>query len=364
MAAETRGSIYTTSTGVGIRWPEAGKRKFKSGFKTRTEARRWFNDNVAPRLRTGAPSAEITFDAFCDIFLERHGATIAKRTKGTLEERLAPARDQFGDWTLAELEGAADDVAAWRASLSDTSRYRLTSALRQALGAAVRWRYIGRNPAVDAGRNPQPRAVELRPFDGADEIDVIDREMDELNGAAVVFGAETGLRPEEWIAMERRDVDRVGRAVAVQRKFASGELRRYTKTERSRRRVPLTDRALAALERVPPRLDTPLQFPATQGGYIDLDNWRSRDWYDALDAAGIERRGPYHLRHTFATEALAAGISVFELSRLMGTSIAMIDRTYGHLARDSEDAIRARLNARGDRDGVEMASASDGGGEA
>ena len=38
----------------------------------------------------------------------------------------------------------------------------------------------------------------------------------------------------------------------------------------------------------------------------------------ALDAAGIVRRGPYHLRHTFATEALAAGVSIFELSRLMG----------------------------------------------
>ena len=30
----------------------------------------------------------------------------------------------------------------------------------------------------------------------------------------------------------------------------------------------------------------------------------------------------------------------------MGTSVAMIDRTYGHFARDSEQAIRARLDAR------------------
>jgi len=111
-------------------------------------------------------------------------------------------------------------------------------------------------------------------------------------------------------------------------------LRPYGKNHRSRRRVPLTGRALEALAQSPPRLGTTLLFPAPQGGYLALDNWRNRVWYPALDAAGITKRGPYHLRHTFATEALAGGISTFELSRLMGTSIAMIDRHYGHLARD------------------------------
>jgi integrase len=52
-------------------------------------------------------------------------------------------------------------------------------------------------------------------------------------------------------------------------------------------------------------------FPAPEGGYLSLDNFRTREWYDALDAAGIKRRGPYHLRH-IATEALAAGVSIFE----------------------------------------------------
>ena len=49
----------------------------------------------------------------------------------------------------------------------------------------------------------------------------------------------------------------------------------------------------------------------------------------------------YDLRHTFATFALRAGISTFELSRFMGTSLLMIDRHYGHLARDGrEHALR------------------------
>jgi hypothetical protein len=49
-------------------------------------------------------------------------------------------------------------------------------------------------------------------------------------------------------------------------------------------------------------------------------------------------------------------VSIFELARLMGTSVEMIDARYGHLARDSEGSIRARLDARAGRDGVEMAS--------
>jgi len=44
----------------------------------------------------------------------------------------------------------------------------------------------------------------------------------------------------------------------------------------------------------------------------------------------------------------------------MGTSIQMIDRTYGHLTHDSEATILARLQAHGARSGDEMASDADG----
>ncbi len=68
-------------------------------------------------------------------------------------------------------------------------------------------------------------------------------------------------------------------------------------------------------------------------------------WKPALRAAGIEHRRIYDMRHTYATWSLAAGVSLFTLSRRMGTSLAMIDQTYGHLARDAEESERAQLDA-------------------
>ena len=75
-----------------------------------------------------------------------------------------------------------------------------------------------------------------------------------------------------------------------------------------------------------------------RGGYFDLHNFRARDWKSAQLAAGISPlRRVYDLRHTFATFALRAGVSTFDLSRYMGASLTMIDRHYGHLARDGRD---------------------------
>ena len=161
----------------------------------------------------------------------------------------------------------------------------------------------------------------------------------------IVFAAATGLRPGEWIALEQRDLDREARVVYVRRAFAHGRLKNL-KTRRSLRAVPLQSIALDALDWLPARRQTPLLFPAPRGGYLDLHNFSRRAWKAAQRATGIEPlRRPYDLRHTFATFALRAGISTFDLSRFMGASLTMIDRHYGHLARDGREHAAALLDS-------------------
>lgn len=352
------GSVFKAADGFGIRWSENGKRPQKTGFRTKTEARDYFSETVKPRLKRGGPSAEITFDDFTTVYLDRWGPTVNPRTLRTVREWLGcplqggreriidgSARKTFGRFTLQELGGAANDIAHWRAGLpSDDKRYKATKAMRQVLAAAVRWGYLTKNPAVDAGANPQPRGEEVKP-PSREERDRIMQEMSSADAALVLFVSETGLRTNEWMAVERRDIDRLNPAVAVARRFSRGRATPYPKTQR--RRVPLTPLAVDALSMLPARLDTQLLFPAPMGGYMELDNWRLRRWYPALEGAGVSKRGPYQLRHFFATEALAAGVSIFQLSRFMGASVETIERHYGHLARDSEDEVRRLLANRG-----------------
>jgi len=163
--------------------------------------------------------------------------------------------------------------------------------------------------------------------------------------AIPVFAAGTGLRPEEWIALERRDLDREAGVVTIDRVYSQGRLKPCAKTSRQRRRVPLRQRVRDALEAVPPRLDSPLLFPAARGGHIDLEKFRHREWAPALRAAGLPHRRIYDLRHTYATWSLAAGVDLFTLSRRMGASLAMIDATYGHLAPDADERERGLLDA-------------------
>ena len=68
-------------------------------------------------------------------------------------------------------------------------------------------------------------------------------------------------------------------------------------------------------------------------------------WYPPLEAAGVERRVPYAMRRTFASFAIAAGVSLFYLARLMGSRVDRIDRTYGHMLPDSEEYLRRLLDA-------------------
>jgi integrase len=131
-------------------------------------------------------------------------------------------------------------LVAWRhALLDDELRLKVKKGEK---GVTLTWR---------------AKARKVRPLTAA-ELDLVIGELGTRDAALVRFAAETGLRPCELIGLERRDVDRVACVVLVEREHVEGETKPYGKTAASRTRVPLTAKALEALDSLPTRLDTRL----------------------------------------------------------------------------------------------------------
>lgn len=354
MPSVQRGSVARLGRGYSVRYyDEEGARRRRGGFETRSAALEWLRGRLdeVEALRRGDVAAvrrrEMpTLGELVEEFVGQHSAedstlaSLRKRPRYALE---GPRLDGQGGWRDVRLDRIQPhEIGAWRKRLPARSAHGIHKALRQALHYAVRAKLLDENPAALVA-NPEPKRAEVPTFSLA-ELDAVAAELDPRYRALPVFAGLTGLRPCEWIALERRDVDRVAGVVTVRKEYVDGTVKPYGKTSRSRRAVPLPARAAEALAAHAPRLDTPLLLPAARGGHIDLQAWRWREWYPALAAAGVPKRVPYALRHTFASVSIAAGVSLFEIARLMGTSPAMIDRTYGHLLPDAVDRARSALD--------------------
>jgi site-specific recombinase XerC len=261
MPAKQRGHVFRKGTGWACRWyDEAGARRFRGGFATKTEAGDFLEGKLpaVEALRRGDPVAVRrqdvpSFDALCDEYLEQHVAEA--NTLRTLGARLKYARKTFGELRVDRI--VVSEIKAWRKGLPERSAWHIHKALRQVLHYAVAVGLIDANPAGKVP-NPEPKRREVLTFETVDELEAVGAELSPRFVAVPVFAGLTGLRPEEWIALERRDVDKKAGVVHVRRVYTDGRLKGYGKQERSLRAVPVPARALKALDALPTRIDTPL----------------------------------------------------------------------------------------------------------
>jgi integrase len=107
------------------------------------------------------------------------------------------------------------------------------------------------------------------------------------------------------------------------------------------RTVPLSPAAVALFKRLAKsKLPAARLFTRDDG-----KPWAHSDWDKILREAAARADLPegtclYTLRHSFITTAIIEGMATLDVARLVGTSVAMIDKHYGHLV---HSAARERL---------------------
>jgi len=268
----------------------------RGGFASERDAAEALERELERLRRDRRISRSLTLAELVVVYLAQHD--VDPVTVEKLRWLLGKAVAAFGERPVGELY--SEEIASWRIALSPGHRFDATQALRQVLSRVVLWGMIDVNPAKLGVDNPSPRRREQRPFESWAELDAVAANLAPRYRPMVFFGAATGLRPGEWVALEQRDVDREARVVYLRRAFTKGRLK-CTKTEASRRAAPLQAIALDAIERQPPSRRNPLLFPGERGGYLDLHNFRDHHWKPAQRAAGIEPlkdlRSASHLRH-------------------------------------------------------------------
>lgn len=284
------------------------------------------------------------------------------RRRGTGEARAHVMR-ALGDMPAAKISTRDIEamlVAVAATGVSPRSVNRVRSVVSAVFNYGVRHRGLSINPVALADKRRQAKPGALV-FYTPEEIETIARSLEagrhrdlrgrtrtaseELEDAqdaeAVRVASYCGLRLGELLALRWRDIDWTGNAITVSRALSVG-IEGETKSGHVRR-IPLSDQAAAALDRVSKRLDftaaDEFVFCNALGRTLDGSALRRR-YKRARDRAGMRPLRWHDLRHTFGSTLAASGIDLVTIKSVMGHADLKTTERYLHAKSEAEMAAR------------------------
>ena len=201
--------------------------------------------------------------------------------------------------------------------------------LRQIVSAAKAIGHVGTDPVVGARPNPGRKMTR---FLSSEEITRLHRTLDRLVEERPSRRAQadiirllllTGCRKSEILTLRWAEVD--------------GDVLRLAEAKTGPRMVWLSEVAQALIAHQP-RTDSAFVFPSP----TDPARPQSRNlgfWYRARREAGIEDVRLHDLRHTVASQAVAQGVPLPTVARMLGHTQLTMTLRYAHVGdREVEDA--------------------------
>ncbi len=219
--------------------------------------------------------------------------------------------------------------------------------LHAALQHAVRWGLIAANPA-DKVRAPRVESPEVEILDVTGITALLERLRGKSLYMVAVLGLSTGMRRGEMLALRWQDIDAAGGKITIARALeqSAGGLRfKATKTKSGRRTISIPPSIVAELRRYRleqqerwlalglGRISDDALVLATWDGGVRSPNSLSRNWNVKVPEVTL-----HALRHTPASQLIAAGVDVVTVSRRLGHAKPTVTLSvYAHLFSNSDD---------------------------
>jgi integrase len=301
----------------------------------------------------------LTLGQYLDTWLEAAQSSIAPNTLVDYSKNVRKLREYVGGTKLAKLTALRVQqmyADMERGGVPRASQRRAGVTLGIALQHAVRLRLIPHNVARDVPKPRVPRR-QIEPL-GPDEVGrFLDAARADRLYALYVIWLDSGAREGELFGLTWDSVDFPGRAITVKRNLEEikGRLTlREVKTSKSRRRIPVSEFAIDALNEHRKamlaegnfRPDGPV-FCDSRGGWLRKSNVLRRSFRPALKRAGLPlTTRPYDLRHSSATLLLLAGEDAKVVAERLGHSTTRLTQDiYQHVLPGMQERAAAKLDA-------------------
>jgi integrase len=307
-------------------------------------------------------------------YLEKWLADYAKpKTSGKTYERYAEIVDAhlvptLGHHRLAKLQPLHIQTLYTNAlksgrrdgkgGLSPRTVLHIHRVLHQALGQAVRWQLLVRNPTT-AVEPPRPQNREMKVLSEANTARLLSLSEGTDIRIPVLLAVTAGMRRGEILALKWSDLDLQAGMVAVTKSLEQtneGLALKSPKTAKGRRTIPLPKLALDGLKQhkvaqAEHRLrlgevynDLGLICPTADGSLREPDSF-SQSFQIFLRKSGLPQVRFHDLRHTHATQLLRQGVHPKVVAERLGhSSITLTLDTYSHVVPGLQEAAARQLD--------------------
>ncbi len=261
--------------------------------------------------------------------------------------------DSIAQQSVASIGVADVDHWVTRPRLADVGESSIRnqySVLRAALEQAVRWEWIGRNPATSAPIKQVKRSQrEAMTDEDVHKVLRAAAEINEFAGLCIRLAAETGARRGELAALQwssyAEGLLTIGSQVVIATRGGQRTPEIQPTKTGSRRAVSLSVPTRSAVETMAEEwahLTTWMFSPDEPPPNPDRIGWW---WRRARKLADIDPRWRLHdLRHWSATHAIASGTDVRTVANRLGHSDpSMTLRVYSHAVAAADAALADSL---------------------